>query len=61
MYYYKPCFFNITGKGGMARAVENSSVTTQGAVKDLILINGLKIETSSCETPGRRTSPLRAS
>ncbi len=55
MYYYKPCFFNITGKGGMVLAIGNSSVTTQGAVKDLILSNGLKIETSSCETPGRRT------
>ena len=48
-------FFNITGKGGMVLAVGNSSVTTQDAVKHLILSNGLKIATSCCKTPAKLT------
>ena len=48
-------FFNITGKGDMVLGVGNSSVTTQDAVKHLILSNGLKIATSCCETPAKLT------
>ena len=50
-------FFNITGKGYMVLGVGNSSVTTQDAVKHLILSNGLKIATICCETPAKLTIP----
>ena len=46
-------FFNIIGKGDMVLGVANSYVTTQDAVKSLILSNGLKIATSYCETPAK--------
>ena len=54
-------FFNITGKGDMVLAGANSSVTTQDAVKPLILSNGLKIATSYCETPAKLMLQEKAS
>ena len=54
-------FFNITGKGDMVLAGANSSVTTQDAVKPLILSNGLKISTRNCETPAKVTLQEKAS
>ena len=54
-------FFNITGKEGVVTGVGNSSVTTQDAVKPLILSNGLKISTRNCETPAKLTLQEKAS